>query len=114
MLRQRSRKQDALQQTGTHQWRDGHLKAKHKAGGQNLLTPGLQATVDALQQEQENVEGQVRDAHRKLAEANTELRTVRQEFKHQLEEQQAQFRAVEEETYNEREQQVGLPLVGLV
>ncbi len=75
---------------------------------------GLQATVDALQQEQENLEGQLRDAHRKLAEANTELRTVRQEFKHQLEEQQAQFRAVEEETYNDREQQVGLPVVGLV
>lgn len=68
---------------------------------------GLQATVDALQQEQENLEGQLRDAHRKLAEANTELRTVRQEFKNQMEEQQAQFRAVEEETYNEREQQVG-------
>ena len=83
-----------------------------KASGQRVPFPGLQATVDALQQEQENLEGQLRDAHRKLAEANTELRTVRQEFKHQLEEQQAQFRAVEEETYNEREQQVGLPVDG--
>ena len=66
----------------------------------------LQGQLSQLQAERDRLDTQATTAERDLATASSELEEARLSLKVKLEEQQNQFRAIEEEQYSEWEKRV--------
>lgn len=72
----------------------------------------LQGQVSRLQAERDRLDARASTAERDLAAATSELEEARLSLKVKLEEQQNQFRAIEEEQYSEWEKRVCLCTLG--
>jgi len=72
----------------------------------------LQGQVSRLQAERDRLDARASTAERDLAAATSELEEARLSLKVKLEEQQNQFRAIEEEQYSEWEKRVCLCILG--
>ncbi|KAL0052909.1 hypothetical protein WJX82_009775 [Trebouxia sp. C0006] len=88
------------------QYSEAQSEAKKAATAAAAEVSSLQGQVSRLQAERDRLDARASTAERDLAAATSELEEARLSLKVKLEEQQNQFRAIEEEQYSEWEKRV--------
>lgn len=88
------------------QYNEAQSEAKEAATAAAAEISSLQGQVSRLQAERDRLDVRASTAERDLAAATSELEEARLSLKVKLEEQQNQFRAIEEEQYSEWEKRV--------